>query len=142
MALFRDANSSQFGIPCDSTPTTLIVKPPIAGYARHHINETLCLRAAGEAGLLAAESEVFEIADVQVLISTRYDRLHDGSTWRRVHQDSMGTRLSLGWTNSAASYPMRLNGRPSRCLRVRSPKQNVWWTGLLSTLPGPWKPSR
>lgn len=73
----------------------MIVKPAIAGYARHHINEALCLSAAGEAGLLAAGSEVVEIADVQVLISMRYDRLHDGTAWRRVHQEDMCQALSV-----------------------------------------------
>jgi serine/threonine-protein kinase HipA len=88
-ALFRDPTSGQFGIPRDSTPTTVIVKPAITGYAQHHINEALCQSAASEAGLLAAASEVVEIADAQVLISTRYDRLHDGTRWHRVHQEDM-----------------------------------------------------
>ncbi|PRC59025.1 type II toxin-antitoxin system HipA family toxin, partial [Mycobacterium sp. ITM-2017-0098] len=74
VALFRDAKTGQFGIPRDSTPTTVIVKPAVAGYARHHVNEALCLRTAREAGLLAATSEVVQIGDNQVLISTRYDR--------------------------------------------------------------------
>ena len=94
-ALVRDPASGRFGIPRDATPTTVIVKPAIAGYARHHINEALCLSAAGEAGLLAAVSEVVEIADVQVLISMRYDRLHDGTAWRRVHQEDMCQALSV-----------------------------------------------
>lgn len=95
VALFRDPKSGQFGIPRDSTPTTVILKPAIAGYARHHINESLCLRAASEAGLLAARAEVVEIADVQVLISTRYDRFDDGTTWHRVHQEDMCQALSV-----------------------------------------------
>ncbi|PRC58935.1 type II toxin-antitoxin system HipA family toxin, partial [Mycobacterium sp. ITM-2017-0098] len=74
VALFRDAKTGQFGIPRDSTPTTVIVKPAVAGYERHHVNEALCLRTAREAGLLAATSEVVQIGDNQVLISTRYDR--------------------------------------------------------------------
>ncbi|PRC42799.1 type II toxin-antitoxin system HipA family toxin, partial [Mycobacterium sp. ITM-2017-0098] len=32
VALFRDAKTGQFGIPRDSTPTTVIVKPAVAGY--------------------------------------------------------------------------------------------------------------
>lgn len=95
IAMFRDPESGQFGIPRDSTPTTVIVKPAIARYAQHHINEALCQRAANEAGLLAAESEVLEVGDVQVLISTRYDRLHDGTAWHRVHQEDMCQALSV-----------------------------------------------
>lgn len=95
IALFRDPQSGQFGIPRDSTPTTVIVKPAIAGYAHHHINEALCQRAANEAGLLAAESEVMEVGDVQVLVSTRYDRRYDGTAWHRVHQEDMCQALSV-----------------------------------------------
>ena len=95
VALFRDAETGQFGIPRDSTPTTVVVKPAAAGYARHHINEALCLRAAREAGLLAATSEVVQIGDNQVLISTRYDRRHDGTGWHRVHQEDMCQALSV-----------------------------------------------
>lgn len=95
IALFRDPESGQFGIPRDSTPTTVIVKPAIARYAQHDINEALCQRAANEAGLLAAESEVLEVGDVQVLISTRYDRRHDGTAWHRVHQEDMCQALSV-----------------------------------------------
>jgi serine/threonine-protein kinase HipA len=95
VALFRDPKSGRFGVPRDSTPTTVILKPANAGYARHHINESLCLRAASEAGLLAAEAKVVQIADVQVLISTRYDRFHDRTTWHRVHQEDMCQALSV-----------------------------------------------
>jgi serine/threonine-protein kinase HipA len=95
VALFRDAKTGQFGIPRDSTPTTVIVKPAVAGYARHHVNEALCLRTAREAGLLAATSEVVQIGDNQVLISTRYDRRHDGTGWHRVHQEDMCQALSV-----------------------------------------------
>ncbi len=48
-----------------------------------------------EAGLLAAESEVLEVGDVQVLISTRYDRRYDGTVWHRVHQEDMCQALSV-----------------------------------------------
>ncbi|WP_067974328.1 type II toxin-antitoxin system HipA family toxin [Mycolicibacter icosiumassiliensis] len=95
IALFREPESGRFGIPRDSTPTTVIVKPAIARYAQHHINEALCQRAAREAGLLAAESEVLEAGDVEVLISTRYDRRHDRTGWHRVHQEDMCQALSV-----------------------------------------------
>ncbi|PRC42129.1 type II toxin-antitoxin system HipA family toxin, partial [Mycobacterium sp. ITM-2017-0098] len=62
---------------------------------RHHVNEALCLRTAREAGLLAATSEVVQIGDNQVLISTRYDRRHDGTGWHRVHQEDMCQALSV-----------------------------------------------
>jgi serine/threonine-protein kinase HipA len=95
IALFREPASGQFGVPRDSTPTNVIVKPAIAGYARHHVNETLCLRAAREVGLLAATVEMEQFGDVQVLIATRYDRTRDNSGWRRVHQEDLCQALSV-----------------------------------------------
>lgn len=95
IALFRDPASGRFGVPHDSTPTTVIIKPAVAEYARHHVNETLCLRAARHVGLLAATSDIEQIGDVQVLISTRYDRTRDGARWRRVHQEDMCQALSV-----------------------------------------------
>lgn len=94
VALFRDGETGRFGIPRDSTPTTVIVKPAVASYARHHINEALCLRAARAAGLLAATSEVVQIGDNHVLISTRYDRRQDATGWHRVHQEDICQALS------------------------------------------------
>lgn len=95
IALFRDPESKRFGIPRDSTPTTVILKPAIARYAQHHINEALCQRAASEAGLLAAEAEVLEVGEVEVLISTRYDRFPDRAGWHRVHQEDVCQALSV-----------------------------------------------
>lgn len=57
--------------------------------------EALCLRAARHVGLLAATSDIEQIGDVQVLISTRYDRIRDGARWRRVHQEDMCHALSV-----------------------------------------------
>lgn len=95
IALFRDPLSGQFGIPRDSTPTTVILKPALIGYAQHHINEALCLRAAKEVGLLAAKSEVMLIGETQVLVSTRYDRIQREAEWRRVHQEDICQALSV-----------------------------------------------
>lgn len=95
VALFRDPNSGRFGIPRDSTPTNVIVKPAIAGVERHHINEALCLTAAREAGLLAARSEIAQIGDRQVLISHRYDRQMRDGVWHRVHQEDMCQALAV-----------------------------------------------
>jgi serine/threonine-protein kinase HipA len=95
MALFRDPDSGRWGIPRDSTPTNSIVKPAISGYAQHHINEALCLTAADEAGLLAARVALVEVADVQAVISYRYDRQEIDGRWTRIHQEDMCQALSI-----------------------------------------------
>lgn len=95
VALFQEPESERFGIPRDSTPTNVIVKPAIAGYEHHHINEALCMNAAREAGLLAARSEIAAMGNHQVLISHRYDRQRRGGVWRRIHQEDMCQALSV-----------------------------------------------
>jgi len=96
IALHRDPETGRWGIPLDSTPTTHIVKPAIAGFASHHINEALCLNAARAAGLLAARVELAEVADVQAVVSHRYDRrlLSDGR-WVRIHQEDFCQALAV-----------------------------------------------
>lgn len=96
IALFHDRATDRWGIPRDSTPTTAIVKPAIAGHAHHHVNEALCQRAATEAGLLAADVDLVEVGDVHAVISHRYDRrLAPGGRWVRVHQEDLCQALSV-----------------------------------------------
>lgn len=95
MALFLDPSSGRWGIPRDSTPTNAIIKPAIEGFALHHINEALCLRAADSFGLLAARVDLVDVADVQAVISHRYDRQLVGERWIRVHQEDMCQALSV-----------------------------------------------
>lgn len=96
IALHRDRETGRWGIPRDSTPTTHIIKPAIERFAQHHINEALCLRAAAEAGLLAATVELVEVADVQAVISHRYDRYQDETgRWVRVHQEDLCQALAV-----------------------------------------------
>lgn len=95
LALFRDPETLRWGIPKDSTPTTHIIKPVIEGYARHHINEALCLRAAKEVGLLTARVDLVEVEDIQAVISHRYDRDEVDGAWVRVHQEDFCQALSV-----------------------------------------------
>jgi serine/threonine-protein kinase HipA len=96
IALFRDPDTQQWGIPNDSTPTNCIVKPALRAFDQHHINEALCLRAAQYAGMLTADVDLVEVADVQAIISHRYDRAqNDDGRWVRVHQEDMCQALSV-----------------------------------------------
>lgn len=96
IALFRDPDTGAWGIPQDSTPTNCIVKPALRAFDHHHVNEALLLRAAAEAGLLAAEIDLVEVADVQAIVSHRYDRaLDDEGSWSRVHQEDLCQALAV-----------------------------------------------
>ncbi|WP_329005633.1 type II toxin-antitoxin system HipA family toxin [Kribbella sp. NBC_00709] len=94
IALFR-SEDGRWGIPCDSTPTTHILKPSMPNYQGHHLNEHLCLRAAQLCGLPAASTELLADDRYEVLISQRYDRVRDSGRWARLHQEDMCQALSV-----------------------------------------------
>jgi serine/threonine-protein kinase HipA len=94
VALFR-GEDGRWGIPRDSTPTTHILKPSIAGLEHHHVNEHLCLRAAQLAGLPAANTELITDGEIEVLVSERYDRRRLDARWGRTHQEDLCQALAV-----------------------------------------------
>ncbi|MEV6411189.1 type II toxin-antitoxin system HipA family toxin [Kribbella sp. NPDC051718] len=95
IALYRSPDG-RWGVPCDSTPTTHILKPSMPNYQGHHLNEHLCLRAAQLCGLPAAATELLAGDRYEVLISQRYDRhLNPDGRWRRLHQEDFCQALSI-----------------------------------------------
>ncbi|GAA1705993.1 type II toxin-antitoxin system HipA family toxin [Kribbella yunnanensis] len=95
IALFRSPEG-RWGVPCDSTPTTHILKPSMPRFAGHHLNEHLCLRAAQLCGLPAADTELLTTDRYEVLVARRYDRILDKSgRWRRLHQEDLCQALSV-----------------------------------------------
>jgi serine/threonine-protein kinase HipA len=86
----------RWGVPSGSIPTTHILKPAIAGFDDHDLNEHLCLDAARRSGLIVARSRISQFADQTSLVVTRYDRLSgpDGSI-ARVHQEDTCQSLSV-----------------------------------------------
>lgn len=95
VALFRTAQG-EWATPNDSTPTTHILKPSIAPYSDHHINEFMTMAAARHLGLEVARDEVIRTAaGDHVFVSHRYDReLRDG-VWHRLHQEDLCQALSV-----------------------------------------------
>lgn len=65
-----------WGVPQDATPTTHILKPTRAGtrFEDLHVNEFVCLRAAGLLGLRVARVDLVDVGGAKTLVSTRYDR--------------------------------------------------------------------
>lgn len=95
VALFQFEDGG-WGVPNDSTPTTHILKPAIAGYAHHEVNEYLSMRAATGLGLTTARTDVLEVEGAPaVLLSTRYDRKNKGGAWTRLHQEDMCQALAV-----------------------------------------------
>ncbi len=94
LALFHE--NGRWGIPSDSTPTTHILKPGIAGLTDSHITEYLCQQAARNVGLRAASTSLQPLTDgTTVLVSTRFDRQNLDGVWHRIHQVDMCQALGV-----------------------------------------------
>jgi serine/threonine-protein kinase HipA len=92
-ALLRQ--DGRWGVPYGSTPTTHILKPAIAGFDNHDLNEHLCLTAARRAGLLAARSQVARFGDVSAVIVERFDCRSASQAFGRVHQEDLCQAMSV-----------------------------------------------
>ena len=75
--------------PYGNIPTTHILKPSPAGRPDQAVVEHLCLAAARQLGLHAADSEIALYAEHPTAIITRYDRMQTDPGWQRVHQEDM-----------------------------------------------------
>lgn len=85
-----------WGLPTGDAPSTHILKPAMRGLQAQALNEHFCLSLARQAGLRAAESEVWDLGDVQAVLVERYDRVRraDGAVLR-VHQEDMCQALGV-----------------------------------------------
>lgn len=95
VALFR-THDGRWATPNDSTPTTHILKPSIAPYADHHINEFMTMAAAGFLGMDVARDEMIStVSGDHVFVSQRYDRVEKAGVWHRLHQEDLCQALSV-----------------------------------------------
>lgn len=90
-------DDGSWGVANDSTPTTHILKPTPATsrFGDLHVNEFVCLRAAGLLGLRVADVDLVDFGGARTLVSTRYDRRRtpDGR-WLRLHQEDLLQAMS------------------------------------------------
>ena len=85
----------RWGKPLGRTPTTHILKPPSTEYAGFAENEHLCLALASELGLGAAKSKVQSFAGEMAIVVERFDRLPQGASYRRIHQEDLCQAMSV-----------------------------------------------
>lgn len=90
--LFKDG---RWGVPSGSTPTTHILKPAVAGFDDHDLNEHLCLDAARRAGLIAVRTRIARFGDESAVVVDRYDRQIKDSVIARVHQEDICQALAI-----------------------------------------------
>ena len=68
------AESNRIGVPLQGTPSSHIIKPPIAGVEGSVFNEGFCMRLAAALKLDVAGASIHEISDHRFLLVERYDR--------------------------------------------------------------------
>ncbi len=93
IALYNEG--SRWGNPLGRTPTTHILKPPSKEYSGFAENEHLCLALASELGLGAAKSKVQSFAGEMAIVVERFDRLPQGASYRRIHQEDLCQAMSV-----------------------------------------------
>ena len=81
--------NGRWGIPSGARATSHILKPAVAGFDDHDLNEHLCLDAAGRAGLVVARSRVARFGEESAIIVERYDRRIANGSVLRIHQEDV-----------------------------------------------------
>ena len=85
-----------WGRPRGRPATNRILKPAIADFDDHDLNEHLCLKAAGLLDLRAVRSEVVSFGAERAIVVERYDRIQgSGGGWERVHQEDLCQALAV-----------------------------------------------
>jgi serine/threonine-protein kinase HipA len=108
VALYRTA-AGRWAVPRGLTPSTHILKPAVAPYTQHHLNEWVTMSAARRLGLLVADSDVLTTSrGDHVFVTRRYDREPDGVRTRRLHQEDLCQALSV-----PPSLKYQVDGGPS-----------------------------
>jgi len=84
-----------WGLPSGSAATSHILKPAVAGFDDHDLNEHLCLDAARRAGLVVARTRVERFEDESAIVVDRYDRRMVDGKLMRIHQEDICQALSV-----------------------------------------------
>lgn len=89
-------DGNRIGLPMGTQPSTHILKPPITTVEGSVMNEAFCLLLAKSMNMPAAEGQVFQVRDRQVLLVVRYDRrVGDDGHPMRVHQEDFCQALGV-----------------------------------------------
>ena len=105
-----DADGIQIGLPLNGSPSTHILKPPIAGVDGSVFNEAFCMALAGALKLDVAKTKIHAVADGEqqryFLLVKRYDRQPEvpkvpdtddvpGAVGQRLHQEDFCQALGV-----------------------------------------------
>jgi len=85
----------RIGLTKGGTPSTHILKTPIARLADTVFNEAFCLALGGRLGVATAVAEPRRVAGREFLLVARYDRVREESGVRRLHQEDFCQALGV-----------------------------------------------
>jgi len=85
----------RWGLPSGSAATSHILKPAVAGFDEHDLNEHLCLDAARRAGLVVARTRIGQFEEESAIVVDRYDRRLVEGELIRIHQEDMSQALGV-----------------------------------------------
>jgi serine/threonine-protein kinase HipA len=115
--------NGRWGVPHGGAATTHILKPAVAGFDDHDLNEHLCLDAARRAGLIAARTHVTRFGDETAIVVDRYDRRQINDQMVRVHQEdlcqALGVPPSRKYQNEGGPGPTEIVGLFRRVMSPR-----------------------
>jgi serine/threonine-protein kinase HipA len=121
-------DGQRWGIPSGRTPTTHILKPPVAALDGHAENEHLCLTLAREIGLPTTRSQVLRFEDQIAIVSDRYDRVRINGIVHRLHQEdlcqALGCPPTMKYQNEGGPGPQAM----VEVIRTYSsePQEDAW----------------
>lgn len=125
IALRHDADGKRWGRPTGTEPTTHILKPSAAGWRDQDLNEHLCLAAAARAGLDVARSEIRRFGDETAIVVARYDRVVDGTSVTRIHQEDLCQAFGLAPDHKYENQGGPSAGAIAKFLRRVMPAQDA-----------------
>jgi serine/threonine-protein kinase HipA len=125
--LFQDG---RWGVPSGAMPTSHILKPAVAGFDDHDLNEHLCLDAARRAGLIVAQTRVSHFGDESAIVVDRYDRLQIGDRIVRVHQEdlcqALGVPPTRKYQNEGGPGPVQIVDLLRNAMPASPARDAVW----------------
>ena len=101
-------DGQDFHLNMGSAPSNAIIKPPIEDLDNTVENETFCMALAKTIGLDVPESFTHRHGEEKVFVIKRYDRLQNGSTVKRLHQEDFCQALGV-----LPEYKYEAEGGPS-----------------------------
>jgi serine/threonine-protein kinase HipA len=120
----------RWGVPSGAIPTTHILKPAVAGFDDHDLNEHLCLDAARRARLITARTRIARFGDESAIVVERYDRVRSGDRIVRVHQEDICQALGVSprqkYQNEGGPGPVEIVELFRSAMPARIAEDAVW----------------